>query len=169
MLVSHDRALLREVCDEFWIVTAGSVQPFDGDLDDYQRWLLDVGRAVTRGVPPPPRPGPAATPPSPRAQAPAPAAPSARDDRKRAAQVRAELANRTRPLRTEVQRIYARLDKLAAERAEIEARLAVGSMPGAEIAEAGRRLNHVAAEVAMLEERWLELHAEIDAIQAAAG
>ncbi len=169
MLVSHDRALLREVCDEFWIVTAGGVQPFDGDLDDYQRWLLDIGRAVTRGAPPPPLPGTAATPPSPSAQAPAPAAPSARDDRKRAAQVRAELANRTRPLRTEVQRIDARLDKLAAERAEIEARLAVGSMPGAEIAEAGRWLNHVAAEVAMLEERWLELHAEIDAIQAAGG
>jgi ATP-binding cassette subfamily F protein 3 len=49
MLVSHDRALLREVCDEFWLVTRGGVQPFDGDLDDYQRWLLDVSRAAARG------------------------------------------------------------------------------------------------------------------------
>ena len=59
MLVSHDRALLREVCDEFWLVTAGGVAPFDGDLDDYQRWLLEVARAVQRGqpAPPPPRPG----------------------------------------------------------------------------------------------------------------
>src|SRR5690606_1905945 len=31
MLVSHDRALLRAVCDEFWLVTKGGVQPFDGD------------------------------------------------------------------------------------------------------------------------------------------
>jgi ATP-binding cassette, subfamily F, member 3 len=44
LLVSHDRALLREVCDEFWLVTAGQVQNFDGDLDDYQRWLLDQKR-----------------------------------------------------------------------------------------------------------------------------
>ena len=37
MLVSHDRALLRAVCDEFWLVAGGGVEPFDGDLDDYQR------------------------------------------------------------------------------------------------------------------------------------
>jgi ATP-binding cassette subfamily F protein 3 len=41
MLVSHDRALLRAVCDEFWLVSRGGVEPFDGDLDDYQRYLLD--------------------------------------------------------------------------------------------------------------------------------
>ena len=49
MLVSHDRSLLREVCDEFWLVTSGGVLPFDGDLDDYQKWLLDVSRANARG------------------------------------------------------------------------------------------------------------------------
>ena len=41
MLVSHDRALLRAVCDEFWMVSRGKVYPFDGDLDDYQQFLLD--------------------------------------------------------------------------------------------------------------------------------
>ncbi len=56
MLVSHDRALLREVCDEFWLVTRGGVEPFDGDLDDYQRWLLDVSRATAKGQPAPPAP-----------------------------------------------------------------------------------------------------------------
>jgi ATP-binding cassette subfamily F protein 3 len=44
LLVSHDRALLREVCDEFWLVAAGQLQVFDGDLDDYQRWLVDEQR-----------------------------------------------------------------------------------------------------------------------------
>ncbi len=44
MLVSHDRALLRAVCDEFWLVARGGVEPFDGDLDDYQRYLLDEAR-----------------------------------------------------------------------------------------------------------------------------
>ena len=44
LLVSHDRALLRAVCDEFWLVADGRVEPFDGDLDDYQRWLLDRAR-----------------------------------------------------------------------------------------------------------------------------
>ncbi|MBI4995695.1 MAG: ATP-binding cassette domain-containing protein [Rhodocyclales bacterium] len=44
MLVSHDRALLRAVCDEFWLVARGAVEPFDGDLDDYQRYLLDEAK-----------------------------------------------------------------------------------------------------------------------------
>ncbi|WP_028206214.1 ABC-F family ATP-binding cassette domain-containing protein [Paraburkholderia nodosa] len=44
MLVSHDRALLRAVCDEFWLVTKGGVEPFDGDLDDYQEFLRDEAR-----------------------------------------------------------------------------------------------------------------------------
>ncbi|MDD2884119.1 MAG: ATP-binding cassette domain-containing protein [Dechloromonas sp.] len=44
MLVSHDRALLRSVCDEFWLVSRGGVGPFDGDLDDYQRYLLDEAK-----------------------------------------------------------------------------------------------------------------------------
>jgi ATP-binding cassette, subfamily F, member 3 len=46
MLVSHDRALLRAVCDEFWLVSKGAVEPFDGDLDDYQQLLLDEARRV---------------------------------------------------------------------------------------------------------------------------
>ena len=44
MLVSHDRALLRSVCDEFWMVSRGGVEPFDGDLDDYQKYLLDEAK-----------------------------------------------------------------------------------------------------------------------------
>src|SRR5476651_1005699 len=57
MLVSHDRALLRAVCDEFWLVSRGGVDPFDGDLDDYQKYLLETSRAISRGAPPPPLPG----------------------------------------------------------------------------------------------------------------
>ncbi len=72
LLVSHDRALLREVCDEFWLVSAGQLQPFDGDLDDYQKWLLEVSRASAKGLPAPAWQGtPAAQEPAP---APAPAA-----------------------------------------------------------------------------------------------
>jgi ATP-binding cassette subfamily F protein 3 len=46
MLVSHDRALLRSVCDEFWLVSKGGIEPFDGDLEDYQRYLLDEAKRV---------------------------------------------------------------------------------------------------------------------------
>ncbi|MBS1210304.1 MAG: ATP-binding cassette protein [Proteobacteria bacterium] len=46
MLVSHDRALLRAVCDEFWLVADGGVEPFEGDLDDYQVYLLEQAKRV---------------------------------------------------------------------------------------------------------------------------
>jgi ATP-binding cassette, subfamily F, member 3 len=171
LLVSHDRALLREVCDEFWLVAGGSVDPFDGDLDDYQRWLLDVSRAQARGHAPPPKPFsvPVVQPATAAARSPDPAkpAPPRRDDRKAAAQARADVAARTRPLRVEMQAIDARLEKLGAERKKLEAAFAAASIPAADIAEAGRHLNHIAAEVAMLEERWLAIHAELDAINAA--
>jgi ATP-binding cassette subfamily F protein 3 len=167
MLVSHDRALLREVCDEFWLVTRGGVSPFDGDLDDYQKWLLDVSRALAKGQEPPPVPGssPAlAAPAAPAAKG--MAAPARRDDRKHAGQARSVLANKTRPLRNEVQQIDARLAALATERTELETRLERGKLPAAELADIGRRLNHGAAEVAVLEERWLALQGEIEKLTA---
>ena len=171
MLVSHDRALLREVCDEFWLVTRGGVSPFDGDLDDYQKWLLEVSRAAAKGQPLPAVPG-SAPPPA----APAPAAvsvaaktaPVARGgDRKQAGQARSLLANRTRPLRVEVQQIDTRLAALGVEKAALEAALSRGKRPPAELADTGRRLNHIAAEVATLEERWLALTTEIESLTAA--
>jgi ATP-binding cassette, subfamily F, member 3 len=190
LLVSHDRALLREVCDEFWLVTRGGVAEFDGDLDDYQRWLLEVARAVAKGqpAPPPPRPEPVLAAPARKASAPAharaPASSAAaskapapataapvtnvRDDRQKAKQARARLAESTRPLRVEVQRIDDRLARLAAEKAEVESALASPATAADDYAELGRRLAHVQAETAMLEERWLALHAELDALNASA-
>ena len=38
-MVSHDRHLIGLVCDEYWRVAAGKVEPFDGDLDEYAAWL----------------------------------------------------------------------------------------------------------------------------------
>jgi ATP-binding cassette subfamily F protein 3 len=178
MLVSHDRALLREVCDEFWLVVDGGVEELDADLDEYQRWLLEVSRARARGSEAPARPGaarepaPVTQPVTTAATSPSPATPATganrRDERKQQAQSRSQLANRTRPLRIEVQQIDGRLEKLGAEKADIEATLVTGTLTGPDIAEAGRRLNHIAAETAMLEERWLDLHAQIEQLSAAA-
>ncbi len=39
ILVSHDRHLLRSVCDDLWLVDDGKVEVFDDGIDDYPRWL----------------------------------------------------------------------------------------------------------------------------------
>ncbi len=40
VLVSHDRFLLSSVCEDFYLVDSGEVEPFKGDLDDYRDWIL---------------------------------------------------------------------------------------------------------------------------------
>lgn len=40
VLVSHDRFLLSSVCEDFYLVDSGAVEPFNGDLDDYRDWIL---------------------------------------------------------------------------------------------------------------------------------
>lgn len=41
VIVSHDRHLLRNTVDEFYLIANGTVEPFDGDLSDYQIWLSE--------------------------------------------------------------------------------------------------------------------------------
>jgi ATP-binding cassette subfamily F protein 3 len=47
VVVSHDRHLLRSVTDQLFLVANGTVQPFDGDLDDYRTWLTEQKRSAS--------------------------------------------------------------------------------------------------------------------------
>jgi ATP-binding cassette subfamily F protein 3 len=163
MLVSHDRALLRSVCDEFWLVGRGGIAPFDGDLDDYQRHLLDEARRLREQA------KAAAAAPAISAPAAAPTAPERRGDpqeqRKAQAQQRQQLSSRLKPLKKEREQAEQRMAQLGAEKAKLEARLAQ-PLPSADIADAGRRLKSIVDELGMLEERWLELSGQIEAAEA---
>ena len=144
MLVSHDRALLREVCDEFWLVTRGGVAPFDGDLDDYQQWLLEQSREAARA---------ARAPAVPKAEEPA----GGRRDRKAGAQSRQRQADRVKPLKAELQKIDRRLEAAGDERAALLAAMAAPATDPAQRAELGRKLKALDEEVQALEARWLEI------------
>jgi ATP-binding cassette subfamily F protein 3 len=174
MLVSHDRALLREVCDEFWLVAKGVVAPFDGDLDDYQKWLLEQSKEAAKAAKdaakkaskagafkPVPAPQAAAV----VAAVATPAATPA--DRKLNGQARQRLAEQTRPLRNEMAAIDTKLNTLADERTALEALLAAGTANPARIAEVGKRLKGIHDELEAAELRWLAASAEVDAIHAA--
>ncbi|MBV8621331.1 MAG: ATP-binding cassette domain-containing protein [Curvibacter sp.] len=180
MLVSHDRALLRSVCDEFWLVGRGVVGPFDGDLDDYQRYLLDESKRLRelakenqRSVEPEPQAAPAPEPVAPAAASSAPPAPApapqggAREQRKADAQARQQMAEKTRPLKRELEKIDQRLQVLGCDKSELESRLST-PLPPTEIADCGRRLKAADDEIAQLEERWLELSDQIEALGASA-
>jgi len=149
MLVSHDRALLRSVCDEFWLVTRGGVEPFDGDLDDYQRYLLEEGKRLRESLK---EAGRLAEAPKP---APAPVAVK-----------RAAPSGKLKPLKQSLEKLDKSLAALHAEKAALEARL-TGKLSVEDITAVGGQLQHVNDELAREEERWLELSGEIEALEAA--
>ena len=157
MLVSHDRALLRSVCDEFWLVGRGQVEPFDGDLDDYQRYLLDESRRL-RELARAQAQGPASTDEAPRL--------SGAEQRKLEAARRQQLAAQTRPLKKELEKIEQRMAAIEPEKSGLEARLSTPLSP-ADIAEAGRRLKALGEELEQLEERWLELSEQLQSLETA--
>lgn len=44
VVISHDRHLLRNTVDEFYLVAQGRVEPFSGTLQDYHAWMKNDGR-----------------------------------------------------------------------------------------------------------------------------
>ena len=143
MLVSHDRALLRAVCDEFWMVSRGGVEPFDGDLDDYQKYLLDEAKRQREAVK-------EASSRAAKEEAAAAAARQAADKARGAGKVNKSKTER------DLAQVDDRMKVLNAEGAALEAHLSKSVHP-VEIADLGKRLNEVNAELQTLEEKWLEL------------
>ncbi len=45
ILITHDRSLMDLVADRLWLAADGKVVPFEGDLDDYARLVLDRAKA----------------------------------------------------------------------------------------------------------------------------
>jgi ATP-binding cassette subfamily F protein 3 len=155
------------VCDEFWLVSRGGIEPFDGDLDDYQRYLLDMAkqsREAQRQEQRDQQRGPAAAPVAAPAKTAKPVEASRTPEQKRNdAQRRQQLAEKTKPLKKELEQTEKRMAQLMQEKTRLEAAMSQPASP-AEIAESGRRLKAVNDETDTLEARWLELHEAIEAV-----
>ena len=164
LLVSHDRHLLRAVADDFWLVGRGQVGTFDGDLDDYQRYLLEESRRLREAAK---AADAAALLPADPLTAPTAPTIDPREARRLAAQARQALAEKTKPLKKELEKIDTRMAQLGAEKAALEEKLAT-PLPPADIAEAGKRLKAVGDELDASEERWLELSEAIEQLTQAA-
>ena len=46
ILITHDRSLMELVADRLWLASDGTVKPFDGDMDDYAKFVIDRARAA---------------------------------------------------------------------------------------------------------------------------
>jgi ATP-binding cassette subfamily F protein 3 len=102
VLVSHDRHLLRTVADEFYIVHQGRAAAFDGDLEDYAKWLAEADSA---------------------AAGPAERKIETTESRRQRKREEAERRNRLSPLRAAIARCEGELERLARERSRVQAGL----------------------------------------------
>ena len=150
VLVSHDRHLLRLVSDSLWLVADGRAAPFEGDIDDYGRWLTE--RHATQALDDP-RPGGATT------------AAARRERRRRLADER----RRAAPLRREIEALERRLGALSDERASIESVLAGGAIydedERARLHELLVRRGKLDAEITTIESTWLEKNEQMDSMR----
>ncbi|RRQ21933.1 ATP-binding cassette domain-containing protein [Thiohalobacter thiocyanaticus] len=148
VVVSHDRHLLRSIVDDLWLVDAGRVSHFDGDLDDYRRWLLqrETGTVGDR---------------------PADTDNGQPVDRKQQRRDQAEQRRREAPLRKELKTLERDLDRLTERRQALEARLADTALyeDGArdELQQVLQDKAGVDRELETVESRWLELSEQLDA------
>ncbi|HCE41197.1 MAG: ABC transporter ATP-binding protein [Alcanivorax sp.] len=105
LLVSHDRHLLETTVDEFQLVAEGTVRPFDGDLDDYARWLQQSRRDAQA------------------ARRPAEPAGGGRDDARQRRQDAAKRREQLRPLKKDVEKLEKALDRESQALTEVETAL----------------------------------------------
>ncbi|HCR1880851.1 TPA: ABC transporter ATP-binding protein [Enterobacter hormaechei subsp. steigerwaltii] len=105
VVVSHDRHLIRSTTDDLYLVHGGKVEPFDGDLEDYQQWLTDVQKQENQ--------------PEESAKDNANSAQARKDQKRR----EAELRTQTQPLRKEIARLEKEMEKLNATLAAVEEKL----------------------------------------------
>ncbi len=158
MLVSHDRALLRSVCDDFWLITKGGIEDFEGDLDDYQKYLLDEAKRKRESLS--------------AASARAPTADQGTrgnqaQQRKDQAAKRQALANQLKPLQKRLTAIEAALASIEKEREALTSALLENPSRDA-IADIGKRTKAAEDRVASLEEEWLTVSEQIELARAEA-
>lgn len=151
VLVSHDRHLLRTVADEFIVVHKGRATPFDGDLEDYARWLSETDEepvAVLPGAEPE------------LVQA------DSAELRKQRKREEAERRNRLTPIKAKIAKCDAELARLAEKSAAIQAELAAPDIYTAaakeKLKELLARQAEVARETEKVETAWLGASEELE-------
>ena len=164
MLVSHDRALLRAVCDEFWLVGRGEIKPFDGDLDDYQRYLLDESKRLREEAKNNVADEPIVIPIAAKLEPQKPVAKIVNrtpDQKKEDALLRQQKSALLKPLKKSIEQADQNIAKLEAEKLALESKLATPLQP-LEIAETGKLLKSVNTALEELEIQWLAWSEELE-------
>ncbi|WP_019644318.1 ABC-F family ATP-binding cassette domain-containing protein [Novispirillum itersonii] len=148
ILITHDSHLVESCADRLWLVADGGVAPFDGDMDDYKKWLLSQARDARRD----------ATPSTDEPQV------SRKDARRAAAEARARIA----PLKRKAEQAEKQVNDLTAKKAVLEAKLADPKLyegPADAVAKIQKDLGDLSRRLDDAEAVWMEAMEAVDAAE----
>lgn len=148
VVVSHDRHLLRSTTDEFYLVHDKLVEPFDGDLDDYQKWLNDSQKVDSSTI------------------SDVSANNVSANDKKEQKRKEAELRAQLQPLKKLLAKLEQNMDKLSQELQGIESQLGDAAIYELSQKEQLTQLlikqSKTKAELEETELEWLDIQNQID-------
>ena len=154
LLVSHDRALIRDTTDELWLVADGKLQVYEDDLDSYTRWLAQFRQQQAIAG-------------NPASASDAAPKVDAKTQRRLAAEQRQRLA----PLKKAADQLEQQLDKAQQDMAGIETELADNDLYSDSQRERLKTLLASQADcrqrIDELEMHWLEAQEALEELQAA--
>lgn len=149
ILIAHDRYLLESCVDEFYLVADGKVSEFNGDIDDYQKWLNDDKK--TQAI-----------------QQKSNTNQSTAPDKKQQRKQQAELRKQTAPLKKQAQKLEQQIQAWQQQLEEVEATLADNAIYSAEHKEKLTQLlkqqSQLTQDIETAETDWLTLEEEMEAI-----
>ncbi|MEQ1601753.1 MAG: ATP-binding cassette domain-containing protein [Methylophilaceae bacterium] len=155
VLVSHDRALLRASCDRFVLVADGVAETFDGDLEDYRNWLAEQ-RSKDKAAETQNKDNSAEK-------------STHKNDRAQSKAERQARILERRPLIKETEQLESKMATWQKEKNQLDERLADPAIYSADKAILQTTLKQqaeLAQRIEQAEERWLELHEQLEAIPA---
>lgn len=147
VIVSHDRHLLRSTAETFVLVDDGNVKEFDGDLDDYHRWLSDAKKSVGDE---------AATNAS---------ATTIKQDKKQRRLNAAQLRQKTRPLTNAINKLEKNIESAEKKLSELETQLSENSLyegSNDALLDLLKEQNDLRDKLAKYELEWLEKNEELE-------
>ncbi|MFY0678766.1 MAG: ATP-binding cassette domain-containing protein [Neptuniibacter sp.] len=158
ILVSHDRHLLRNTVDEFYLVANGKVDQFKGDLDDYQNWLLEQKRLEQKA----------------EADAYSESKPAEKRtltaaERKEQKRLAAEKRNKLRPIKKKLEQLETAMEKYQSELEEVESSLSNSSIYADENKEKLKKLLEQQAQLkqksSQTEDDWIACQEELEELE----
>jgi len=155
LLISHDPHLVSLVADRLWLVNDGNVLPFEGDIEDYKKLVLEQARSAGKSK-------------SSVVEVEQTQMPEQKGNSKETRQARANARALLAPKKKEINQIEKKIQKLEEEKSKLETLLAAPETyeKGADYqSELAAQIGRIKTDLESTEEKWMTLQEELDVLE----